>query len=62
MFMRVLSFPGSGKKRGMTEAYKLAPRWYIILSRITVISMFGITGLFLIVLSIIGIYAMFYSK
>jgi hypothetical protein len=62
MFMRVLSCPSSGKKRGMTEAYKLAPRWYIILSRTIIISIFGITGLFLIVFSISGIYTMFYAK
>jgi hypothetical protein len=62
MFMRVLGFPGSGKKRGMTEVYKLAPRWYIILSRIIVIYILGIMGLILFVGFIIGIYAMFYAK
>ncbi len=28
MFMRALAFPASGKKRGVTHAYKLAPVWY----------------------------------
>jgi|GEM_PF-1135990 len=62
MFMRVLSSPNSGKKRGMTEAYKLAPRWYIILSRIIVIYILGIMGSLLFVLFILGIYVMFYAK
>src|SRR5690625_7794465 len=34
MFMRLAGFPSSGQKRGMTEAYKLAPRWFRSLSRI----------------------------
>ncbi len=28
MFMRALGFPASGKKRGLENAYKLAPVWY----------------------------------
>jgi len=28
MFMRILGFPASGKKRGVENAYKLAPVWY----------------------------------
>ncbi|MCF6337799.1 MAG: hypothetical protein L3J84_07575 [Gammaproteobacteria bacterium] len=28
MFMRILGFPGSGKRRGVETAYKLAPVWY----------------------------------
>ena len=33
MFMRVLGVPSSGKKRGLTEAYKLAPVWYCKVSK-----------------------------
>ncbi len=28
MFMRALAFPASGKRRGVENAYKLAPVWY----------------------------------
>lgn len=33
MFMRVLGVPSSGKKRGIENAYKLAPKWYCKVSR-----------------------------
>ena len=38
MFMRAIAFPGSGKKRGITEVYLLAPKWYRLISKIIVIS------------------------
>ncbi|SDU32491.1 hypothetical protein [Halopseudomonas salegens] len=28
MFMRVVGWPSSGKKRGLTQAYKLSPSWF----------------------------------
>lgn len=34
MFMRLAGFPPSGKKRGLTEAYLLAPNWFRVFSRI----------------------------
>lgn len=34
MFMRLAGWPSSGSKRGLTEAYKLAPAWFQILSRV----------------------------
>jgi len=37
MFMRVVGFPKSGEKRGLTNAYKLAPRWYKNISRVIII-------------------------
>ncbi len=33
MFNRVLGFPASGKKRGLENAYKLAPVWYCKMSK-----------------------------
>ena len=33
MFMRALAFPSSGKRRGVENAYKLAPAWYCKVSR-----------------------------
>jgi hypothetical protein len=39
MFMRLAGFPKSGKKRGLTEAYKLAPRWFQIASKIILIAL-----------------------
>lgn len=36
MFMRIAGWPNSGKKRGLTEAYKLAPLWFRRVSKILV--------------------------
>ena len=33
MFMRALGFPASGKRRGVENAYKLAPVWYCKVSK-----------------------------
>ncbi|VAW89708.1 hypothetical protein MNBD_GAMMA17-876, partial [hydrothermal vent metagenome] len=33
MFMRGLGFPASGKRRGLENAYKLAPVWYCKVSK-----------------------------
>ena len=33
MFMRALAFPSSGKRRGVENAYKLAPVWYCKVSK-----------------------------
>lgn len=54
MFMRIAGWPSSGKKRGLTEAYKLAPPWFRIVSKLligvllTVFSLFFILGIFLL--------------
>jgi len=37
MFMRALSFPDSGKRRGIEDAYKLAPVWYCKVSKYLVV-------------------------
>lgn len=36
MFMRLAGFPKSGKKRGLADAYKLAPNWFRTTSKIVV--------------------------
>lgn len=52
MFMRLVSSPLSGKKRGLTEAYKLAPNWYIWLSKITLLLFMVVFGLFMSIMLI----------
>ncbi len=37
MFMRALAFPSSGKRRGVENAYKLAPVWYCKASKYFII-------------------------
>ena len=61
MFNRVLGFPSSGKKRGLENAYKLAPVWYCKASKYAVI--FIILNLLLMVLIsvIMYIYTMLYE-
>lgn len=55
MFMRLAGWPESGEKRGLTEAYKLAPSWFRVISRILIRFLFvgsallGILGIFLFV-------------
>lgn len=57
MFMRVVAFPNSGKRRTMTKAYELAPPWFRLLSKITsvtfllaTIPLIGLLLLFAVVL------------
>jgi len=33
MFMRAIAYPSSGKKRGITEAHLLVPKWYCLVSK-----------------------------
>lgn len=62
MFMRVLGFPQSGKKRGLTEAYKLAPGWFCLTSRI-VVSAFVVTfGLLLIILLVFFVESLVFGE
>ena len=41
MFMAVFAFPHKGRKRQMTEAYLLAPKWYRIASKWMIIFVLG---------------------
>ncbi|SDU32447.1 hypothetical protein [Halopseudomonas salegens] len=36
MFMRLAGWPSSGKRRGMTEAYLLAPIWFRRISKVMI--------------------------
>ncbi|NOX76357.1 MAG: hypothetical protein GXP17_07045 [Gammaproteobacteria bacterium] len=53
MFMRALGFPSSGKKRGIEDAYKIAPVWYCKASRYLVLFIVPLAVL-LLLLIIIG--------
>ncbi len=53
MFMRILGFPVSGKKRGVENAYKLAPVWYCKLSKYFLIFFIPLMAL-IVLLSVIG--------
>ncbi len=48
MFMKALGFPASGKRRGIENAYKLAPVWYCKASKYFII--FFVPNLALLVL------------
>lgn len=50
MFMRLAGWPKSGRKRGLTEAYKLAPMWFRYVSKFVVGSFLTVVPLFLILL------------
>lgn len=50
MFMRLLAFPDSGKKRGLNDAYKLAPAWLCKVSKATLIFFVAINILLVMLL------------
>jgi hypothetical protein len=41
MFMRLAGFPKSGKRRGVGGADKMAPRWFLITSKIIISVLLG---------------------
>jgi len=53
MFNRVLGFPASGKKRGLENAYKLAPVWYCKASKYLILFVIPLIALMLL-LTVIG--------
>ena len=57
MFMRLAGFPQSGKKRGLTEAYKLTPLWFQTASKI-ILTAFLIFSLPLIGLGLFFFFAL----
>lgn len=59
MFMRLAGWPQSGKRRGLTEAYKLAPRWFQVVSKI-LIQFFLVGFTLLIVLGAFLLSAFYY--
>ncbi|VAX03506.1 hypothetical protein MNBD_GAMMA19-1683 [hydrothermal vent metagenome] len=61
MLMGILGFPASGKKRGLENAYKLAPVWYCTLSKyITVFFVIGFS-LFILITAILSVYMLIYE-
>jgi hypothetical protein len=52
MFMRAIAYPGSGKKRGITEAHLLVPKWYRLISKVLIIS--ALTGFILMIIFMVG--------
>lgn len=59
MFMRLAAWPSSGKRRGLTEAYKLAPPWFRVISKIFIVVLlvfFPPTAVFGVILSIAFCY------
>jgi len=57
MFMGILAFPAKGKKRGVENAYKLAPVWYCKVSRYFLY--FFVPNLVLLLLVIVVVYIHF---
>ena len=37
MFMRLAGWPNSGKRRGLTDAYELAPLWFRVVSKVFIL-------------------------
>ena len=56
MFMRILGFPDSGKRRKVEDAYKLAPVWYCKASKYIVISVLTTLLLLILVGGTCGLY------
>ncbi len=60
MFMRVIAFPNSGKKRGIKDAHLLVPNWYRIVSKIMIVVAF--TNMFVILMCMLGIGVAFLGQ
>ena len=58
MFMRLLGFPSSGKKRGLEKVYETAPLWLCNLSKYVVISFLFSFSLLLLLMAIAGVQMM----
>ena len=56
MFMRLLGFPLSGKKRGLEKAYQTAPIWLCRLSKYIIISFLISFSVFMLIAAIFGIH------
>lgn len=52
MFMRLLANPASGAKRGLTQAFELAPLWFRLYSKFTLLSFYAVAGLFMLIMLI----------
>ena len=61
MFMRILGFPASGKRRKVEDAYKLAPSWFCKSSRYIIASFFIIFPLILLIAVFFGVHMMLYG-
>lgn len=44
MFMTVFAFPSAGKKRKLNDAYKMAPVWYRVASKILIFALVILGG------------------
>lgn len=60
MFMRLVAFPASGEKRGLTKAHELAPTWFRVASKwllitflIIVVTLFLMMAIFMLDLFIL---------
>ena len=60
MFNRVLGFPSSGKKRGLENAYKIAPVWYCRASKYFIIFLVPTFALLILSGGVIYIYSLLY--
>ncbi len=61
MFMRALGFPASGKRRGVEDAYKLAPMWYCKASKYIVITVLINFSVFMLCTVLVCIYMLLYE-
>ncbi len=58
MFMRILGFPSSGKRRGLENLCDIAPVWLCSLSKYVIISFITSFSLFLLIIAIGGFQMM----
>ena len=61
MFMMILGFPASGKRRGIIDAHKLAPVWYCKVSKYLVVFLVINFSVFLLCTVAGSIYMLLYE-
>ncbi|MEG3755311.1 hypothetical protein [Psychromonas arctica] len=58
MFMRILGFPISGKKRGLEKVFEISPVWLCNLSKYVIFSFLASFSLWLLLMAIAGVHMM----
>jgi hypothetical protein len=60
MFMRVIANPKSGRARRITDAYKLVPNWYRVLSKVILLFIYAFA--IAIIIQLIGFGVLLYLR
>lgn len=52
VLMRLVAFPASGEKRGLTRVYEVSPRWFRVVSTWLLLTFFIIVGMLFLMMAL----------